>query len=144
MEKQHPIVTLALLGSLIIGAMGAANALAGSVYYQGNMPPPSNATELKSEATAEQVFQEAAAKADAALKRARTLNAEWPHTGKILKEAMTAVAAGDYKTATQLVETVRTQSEEGYVKALAKQEEEKARKAAAAKQQTKGEPQPKK
>lgn len=144
MEKQHPIVTLTLLGSLIIGAMGAASALAGSVYYEGNMPPPSNASELESEATAEQTFQAAAARADAAMKRARTLDAEWPQTEKTLKEAMTAVAAGDYKTATQLVETVRTRSEEGYTKALAKQEEEKARKAAAAKQQAKGESQPKK
>jgi hypothetical protein len=144
MEKQHPIVTLTLLGSLIIGTMGAANASAGSVYYQGDMPPPSNASELETEASAEQAFQAAAARADAAMKRARTVDAEWPQTEKTLKQAMTAVAAGDYKTATQLVEAVRTQSEKGYNRALAKQEEEKARKAAAAKQQAKGEPQPKK
>jgi hypothetical protein len=140
MEKQPVIVTLTLYGCLVIGAMAAASATAASVYDQRHMPPPSNATELESEAAAERAFQEAAALADIALKKARSVDGEWPQTNETLKKALTAAAAGDYQVAIQLVETVRTKSEEGYQEAVARQEAEKEKAkqeaaAAAAKQQ---------
>lgn len=143
MEKQPVIVTLTLYGCLMIGAMAAANATAASVYDQRHMPPASNASELENEAAAERAFQEAAALADLALKKARSVGGEWPQTDETLKKALTAAAAGDYPVATQLIETLRTKSEEGYQQAIARQEaeKEKARQeaaAAAAKQQAQG------
>lgn len=137
MEKQHLIVTLTLCGCLVIGSSAALNAMAASVYDQRHLPPPSNASELESEAAAERAFQVAAAKADAAMKRARSVGGEWPQTDETLKQALTAAAAGKYQAAIELIETVRTRSEAGYQEALARQnaEKEQAKQAASAKQQ---------
>ena len=64
-------------------------------------------------------FDAAVAEAKAAIKKAESVGGEWRDTGKFLKEAEEAAAAGDMDKAMKLVSKAKFQAEMGYDQAMA-------------------------
>ena len=60
--------------------------------------------------------------ADAAIKKARTVDGEWPKTGQTLAQALAAAQEEDYATAIRLFKTIRLESEKSYQQVLAQRE----------------------
>jgi hypothetical protein len=59
----------------------------------------------------EQSFNASYEAADAARKKAASMNYEWRDTGKMLKKAKEAAAKGDYETAEKLANKAKMQGE---------------------------------
>lgn len=62
--------------------------------------------------------EQAIAAAEAARKKASSVNGEWRDTAKFIKEAQDLAKAGDFKAATALAEKARRQGEMGYEQAM--------------------------
>jgi hypothetical protein len=128
MGKRHSILTLAFAGLLLASGLPLSNLAAAN---QNPMPPPSNSSQLADEQATLQAFEQAAAQADAAMRKARAVGGEWPDTGQTLQQALAAAEVADYGTAIRLFETIETESEKSYQQVLAQREA--AKKEAAAK-----------
>jgi len=63
-------------------------------------------------------FEKTLAEAKAAQKQAATVGGEWRDVGNMLKDAAKAAESGDYKAATKLAQTAKSQSELGYEQSL--------------------------
>lgn len=101
MKSRHLILILMLAFSL---ATGVAVALA------GDMQPDAAAA------------SEAIAKAEAARKKAASVNGEWRDTGKFIKQAEKAAAAGDYAKAVKLANKAETEGRLGYEQQVSQSE----------------------
>lgn len=66
-------------------------------------------------------FEAAVAAAEASRTKAASVGGEWRDTGKMIKSAQEAAAAGDYAKAMKLVDEARLQGEIGYEQAMAQQ-----------------------
>lgn len=60
----------------------------------------------------------AIAAADAAIKKAASVDGEWRDSGKFLKSAKKAMDAGDYETAINMANKARAEGEMGYAQAM--------------------------
>ena len=66
-------------------------------------------------------FKQAIEKAEAAQKKAASVNGEWRDTGKIIKKAKAAAKKGDYTSAIKMANTAFRQGELGYQQAVEQQ-----------------------
>ncbi|MES9958261.1 MAG: hypothetical protein ABW086_14510 [Sedimenticola sp.] len=60
--------------------------------------------------------------ADAARKKAASVEGEWRDTGKFIKQAKKALEGGDYDKAMKLAKKAKTEGELGYAQAVAQKE----------------------
>lgn len=73
------------------------------------------------QATAE-AAAEAIAKAEAARKKAASVNGEWRDTGKFIKQAEAAAKAGDYSKAIKLANKAEVEGQLGYEQQVSQSE----------------------
>lgn len=77
------------------------------------------AGEMKADAAA---ASEAIARAEAAQKKADSVNGEWRDTGKFIKNAKKAAEAGDYAKAVRLANKAESEGNLGYQQAVSQSE----------------------
>ena len=77
------------------------------------------AAEMKADAA---MASEAIAKAEAARKKAASVNGEWRDTGKFIKNAKKAAEAGDYDQAVKLAKKAEDEGNMGYQQAVSQSE----------------------
>ncbi len=101
MKMKYVLAMLALSLSLLAGFTAA---LAGDMQADAAMA------------------SEAIAKAEAARKKAASVNGEWRDTGKFIKNAKKAAEAGDYAKAVRLAKKAENEGNLGYQQAVSQSE----------------------
>jgi len=101
MKSKYLIIMLMLTFSLVAGS---------AAVLAGDMQPDAAAA------------MDAIAKAEAARKKAASVNGEWRDTGKFIKQAEEAAKAGDYSKAVKLANKAEAEGQLGYEQQVSQSE----------------------
>lgn len=127
MKTDLRIVTLVLSGMLWLAGCQPTMETRPVPAVNAPPPPPSNSQQMIDEEFARKNFEAEAAKSNLALRQARDLGvgSDELDVTPILMQAASAAEAGDYATATRLVQDVQLRAEEAAQQALARKAQRK-------------------